>query len=65
MWVAWKKLELAKDDGFSKIILDSDSVEALKLILQTEKGRPLYSLVLSILALLHHDRICGVQHVWR
>ena len=61
-------LKLAKDKGLAKIILESDSAEALLLfcsLIMITPHTPQISLIPSIRALLEHNWICRVQHVRR
>lgn len=65
LWGIWKGLQIAWTHGHRRVILETDSAEALQAIQKATSLHPQFNICQEVWELLHQDWVCDVQLIWR
>ncbi|GMP40448.1 hypothetical protein CsSME_00010897 [Camellia sinensis var. sinensis] len=65
LWGIWQGLKLAWSEGHRRIIIESDSAEAISALAKTNPLHPQFNICQEIWKLMERSWECDLQQIWR
>ncbi|GMP93848.1 hypothetical protein CsSME_00043520 [Camellia sinensis var. sinensis] len=65
LWGIWHGLQLAWSEGHHRVIVESDSVEAISALAKANPLHPQFNLLQEIWELMARSWECDLQRIWR